>query len=85
MARTRRALDCEAHSVDYAEMRSAVSAKKAVLSPGEKKDTKRLLKKVNRRSLDMLLAELRYQKQLLRNERRAAKARNEPWQQVFGQ
>lgn len=84
LARTRRALDCEAHAVDYREMRSS-SPKKNGMSQDEKRNTKSLLRKLNRKNLDMLLSDIRYQKQLLRNERRAAKARDENWQQVFGQ
>lgn len=67
----------------HSEMRSGFQKKS--ISEEEKKTTKKLLRKLNRKSLDMLLSDLRYQKQRLRNERRAAKARDENWQQVFGQ
>jgi len=73
--------EASAHGVSYHEMRTGFQIKP--LDKEEKKATKKLLKKLERKSLDMILSEVRYLKQRMRNERRAAKARSEPWQQVF--
>lgn len=68
----------------YREMRSGNGFQVRNIDEEEKKATKKLLRKLNRKNLDMLLSEVRYMKQKLRNERRLDKARTEHWEEAFG-
>lgn len=82
-SRTTKAWDTEgAHGVDYTEMRTGFQKKN--ISEEEKKTTKKLLRKLNKKSLDMLLSEVRYMKQKMRNERRLAAAKTQHWEEAFG-
>lgn len=70
-----------AHVVDYREMRTGFQHKN--MDEEEKRYTKKLLRRLGVKNLDMLLSEVRGLKQKMRNEARAARAKTTHWEEEF--